>query len=80
MANNLFQQLNNTNTNPLNLLKTVCNSSNPSQMLNLLANNNPALKSVLDEVKANGGDAKSLFYKRASQMGINPNSILNQLK
>lgn len=82
MANSLFQQLNNmlSNNNALSMLRMVKSASNPTQMINSLANNNSALKGILDDVRANGGDAKSLFYKRAQQMGIDPNTILNQLK
>lgn len=82
MANSLFQQLNNmaSNNSAQGMLRMVRNAANPVQMITSLANNNSTLKGILDDVRANGGDAKALFYKRAQQMGIDPNVILNQLK
>jgi hypothetical protein len=40
----------------------------------------PQYKQVMDYVNANGGDPKEAFYKKASEMGINPDDIINQLK
>ena len=36
------------------------------------------LQQVIDYVKKNGGDAKSLFYAMAEQKGKNPDQILQQ--
>lgn len=55
-------------------------SSNPQQLLQNMARANPQVASVLQEVQANGGDARSLFYRKAQQMGIDPQAVLNQLK
>ena len=78
MANNLFRQLNSLPQN--NLVNMMKNASNPQALIMNLARQNPAVANVLKEVEANGGDAKSLFYKKAREMGINPDDILNQLK
>lgn len=66
--NSLFQQLNNRVP------------QNPMDMLMGMSRNNPQLASIIKEVQENGGDAKSLFYKKAQQMGVDPNMIINQLK
>lgn len=84
MANSLFQQLS-MNQSPVNsdiisMLQSVKQSNNPMQMLINLADRNGAVASVLREVQENGGDAKSLFYRKAQQMGIDPNSILSKLR
>lgn len=55
-------------------------SSNPKQLLMTLANQDYRVASVLKEVQANGGDARSLFFQKAKQMGIDPNTIINQLR
>ena len=31
-------------------------------------------------VNQNGGDAKTLFYKMAQQKGVDPNTVLSQVK
>lgn len=49
-------------------------------MLMNLMSSNPQVAAVMKEVQANGGDAKSLFYRKAKEMGVDPQMILNQLK
>lgn len=55
-------------------------SNNPQMLLNQMMANNPHMRQVMDYVNANGGDAKALFYKKAEEMGVNPDDILSQLK
>ena len=67
--------------NPImNLFRTVSAAQNPNAMMQQMAMNNPKLKQTLDFVNQNGGNAKELFYKMAQQKGVDPNTILNQLK
>jgi len=35
---------------------------------------------ILREAQASGMTLKDMFYQRASQRGVNPNTILNQLR
>ena len=56
------------------------NVKNPQQLIMNMANSNPQVVSVLKEVQANGGNVKDLFYRKAKEMGIDPNSILNNLR
>lgn len=84
MANSLFQQLN-TNQSPissdiLSMLQSAKQSNNPMQMLMNLANRNGAVANILREVQESGGDAKTLFYRKAQEMGVDPNSILSKLR
>lgn len=55
-------------------------SNNPQVLLNQMMANNPQMRQVMDYVNSNGGDAKALFYKKAEEMGVNPDDILSQLK
>ena len=62
------------------MIDMVRAAQNPQAMLEQLARSNPQLKSVMDMVNANGGDAKSTFYKVAGQKGIDPDTILKLLR
>lgn len=46
----------------------------------MMAKSNPQMDSIISYVNANGGDAKAAFYRKAEELGINPNSILSQIK
>ena len=76
--NSLYQQLNQSKTS--NLITMLKESHNPQQLLYNLMSSNPQVSAVMKEVQANGGDAKGLFYRKAKEMGVEPNSILNKLK
>lgn len=67
------------NLNQNRLLQTISqikSMGNPQMMLQQI----PQYKEVLDDVKANGGDAKSLFYTRAKEMGIDPDEVLKAMR
>ena len=49
---------------------------NPQMMLQQM----PQYKQVMEYVNQNGGDPKTAFYKLASEMGVDPESILNQIR
>lgn len=69
MPSKLYQELsNNSGQNTPN---------NP--LLMQMAKNNPTLQQVLNELSNYKGTARSLFYEKARQKGIDPNYILNQL-
>lgn len=57
-------------------IQTIKAINNPM----MLANQIPGYKEMVDFVNANGGDAKSLFYKQAKELGINPDDVLSQLR
>lgn len=54
--------------------------SNPQTAINTMAQQNPALKKALDYVNNNGGDYEKAFFQLASDMGVNPQDIINALK
>ena len=64
----------------LNMYRTIMGAQNPNAMLQNMAQQNPQLKQTMDYINQNGGNAKQLFYSMAQQKGINPDTILNQLK
>jgi hypothetical protein len=84
--NRLYQQLNQQQSlsAPLSeaaeLNRTVQNASNPNVLMNKLIQSNPRLKMAYNMVQQNGGNAKQFFYQLAQQRGIDPNTILNQLR
>lgn len=78
--NSLFQQLNpagsQLSANVKNIIAMLRGLVNPQSAIQQM----PQYKEVMDYINANGGDAKTAFYKRASEMGVDPNEILKQLK
>lgn len=64
----------------VSLYKSILSSGNPNDALAKMAAQNGQLAQVLDYVKKNGGDAKSLFYSMAAQQGVDPESILSMLR
>ena len=80
MANSLYNQLNKNQLSQNNMISMLKNIKNPQQLIMNMANSNPQVASVLKEVQANGGNAKDLFYRKAKERGIDPNSILNNLR
>lgn len=83
MTNPMLKQLNQVNPNLSgikNMYTMLKAAGNPQMMLNQMLGQNPQMKQVMDYVGANGGDARSAFYKLCSEKGINPDDILSQLK
>lgn len=62
------------------MINQIRNSPNPNTAMQNLISTNPQVKSVMDYISQNGGDARSAFYNLAAQKGVDPNTILNQLK
>ena len=60
-------------------MATLKNTSNPAELLQSFASRNPQVKQILDFVQS-GGNAREAFYKRAQEMGVDPNEVLNALK
>lgn len=55
-------------------------SQNPTQMLEGMAMANPQIQQAINYAKQNGGDARTAFYNLAAQKGVDPESILSQLR
>ena len=87
MSNPIFSSFNQRQTAPhsnshslLDLMKQVKNSSNPTEAMEKMLTSNPNFQGVVNYINQNGGDAKTAFYNLAAQKGIDPNTILNQLR
>ena len=40
----------------------------------------PQYREVMDYVNQNGGDAKTAFYNKAKEMGVDPNEVLKAMR
>ena len=59
-----------------NPILSAMKNGNPASLLM----NNPQMREIMEYVQANGGDAKAAFYKKAQEMGIDPDAVLSQLR
>ena len=80
----ILQQLNNSKTTPspnnpmVSLFKGM---KDPQKYIqDLMTQNDPRVKQVVDYINANGGNAQQAFYKFANESGIDPQMILNMMK
>ena len=58
------------------MITQIKSMGNPQMMLQQM----PQYRQVMEYVNQNGGDAKSAFYSKAKEMGIDPNEILKALR
>ena len=61
------------------LMTMVKSAKDPNAMLQYMASQNPQLKSVMD-MTSSGKSPKDLFYEKAQEMGVDPETILSQLR
>ena len=82
MLNQIFgsNRQSNSSQGILELMQQIRNSPNPDAAMQNLASTNPQVQSVMEYINKNGGDARTAFYNLAAQKGVDPNSILNQLR
>lgn len=71
----------NQNTETAKSIFSMLNgSSNPYQLLINMAVKNPMIKNIMDSADKSGKSYQDMFYELAKQRGVDPNSIINQLK
>lgn len=71
----------NQNTDTAKSIFSMLNgSSNPYQLLINIAAKNPMIKNIMDSADKSGKSYQDMFYELAKQKGVDPNSIINQLK
>ena len=58
------------------MIQQIKAMGNPAMMIQQM----PQYKQVVEYVNANGGDAKSAFYAKAKEMGIDPDEIVNAMR
>ena len=62
------------------MMQMVRTAGNPRAMIGQLMQNNPQMQQAMELIKASGNEPKRAFYALAEQKGVDPDSILNQLK
>lgn len=62
------------------IMQQVQMAQNPQLALNQLLMSNPQLKQAIDFIKENGNDPQTAFFNLARQKGIDPQTILSQLR
>ena len=67
------------NQNAKQMLNTLKAAGNPKDILMSMATQNPQINAVMNMAK-NAGGAKQLFYSEAQKRGIDPETILSQLR
>lgn len=58
------------------MIQQIKSMGNPQALLQQM----PQYKQIMEYVNANGGDAKSAFYAKAQEMGINPDEIVKAMR
>lgn len=67
----------NLNQNRLSqTISQIKSIGNPQMMLQQM----PQYKEVMSYIDQNGGDAKSAFYAKAKEMGVDPDEILKAMR
>lgn len=78
--NKLFQQLNAGVPEQARKMATLFKGArNPQTLIANALKNNPEAAALLDTVK-NGADPQALFYAKAKEKGVDPESILSLLR
>lgn len=62
------------------IMRQIKMAQNPQYALNQILMNNPNIGPAIDFIKNNGGDLQTSFYKLAKQKGIDPQTVLNELR
>lgn len=58
------------------MIQQIKSLGNPQMMIQQM----PQYKQVMDYVNQNGGDPKSAFYTKAKEMGIDPDQIIQAMR
>ena len=58
------------------ILTQIKSMGNPQMMMQQM----PQYKQVMEYINQNGGDAKSAFYSKAKEMGIDPEEVLKAMR
>lgn len=82
MPNQLFNELNKNNLSPTNNIMSVIgmlkSAGNPAAMLQNMAQSDPAIKKAMDMCK--GKNPQQVFIEQCQYQGINPQSVIGNLK
>lgn len=62
------------------LINAVKSSENREMALERVISNNPQYQQAYQEMRQQGGSLKDVFFRRAKEMGVDANDILNMLR
>ena len=84
---NLYQSMNQSPNPNLNNIRTqyqnfckLAKSKNPTELIRNMMMQNPQMKNAVNFVQSVGGDPQTAFYSLAKQKGVDPETILSQLR
>lgn len=85
MPNPLYQQMNanRLSQNKGNLqqfMQMMKSGGNPNQIMQMMVQQNPQAKEMLNTLNSSGMSAKQFFMQMARNKGIDPSSITNMLQ
>ena len=74
MLNPMLTGINNSRI--MQVMQQIKSLRNPQIMLQSI----PQYKQAMDIINANSGDAKSAFYSKAKEMGVDPDEIVKAMR
>lgn len=74
MLNPMLQNLNQNRLSQM--ISQIKSMGNPQMMIQQM----PQYKEIMNYVNQNGGDAKSAFYAKAKEMGLDPDEIVKAMR
>ena len=77
--NPIMEQLNQQQNGIFNIINQISNAQNPAQAFYSLSQTNPQVKSVVNFIAPYGNNYKAAFMAKAQEMGVDPNTIFNQI-
>lgn len=81
MQNQAINPLSQSNMgNIKQMINLIKGKNNPNQMLQMLAQQNPQVSQIMNMLNGSHMSPKQLFMQTTQQRGIDPNTIINQLK
>lgn len=63
-----------------NMFQMIQMTKNPSAAIQKMIMNNPQAKEIMNYVDSFGGDYRSAFYKKAQELGIDPEEFVSNFK
>lgn len=63
----------------MGMIQNIMQQPNPANFMVQMAQYNPSMQTVQQQISNAGGDAKTAFYSQAKTMGIDPTTIISTL-
>ena len=75
LFNNPFSQPTQPTMNLQPIVQALQSASNPLEMLQTMAMQNPQLQGIINVISQNGGDPMRAFYSEAAKRGFDPSQL-----